>query len=50
MVNYQELNIKILEIPHLVEQVFSWAICEELKKIYPNEKLYIKNIELPFQI
>lgn len=46
--NYRELNIKILEIPHLVEQVFSWAICEEIKKIYPNEKLYIKNIELPF--
>ncbi|WBP84374.1 Nif3-like dinuclear metal center hexameric protein [Mycoplasmopsis edwardii] len=48
-ITYHELKINIIEIPHIIEQVYAWGFYQELNKIYPNEKFYIKNFDTPFK-
>ncbi|AKF40924.1 Nif3-like dinuclear metal center hexameric protein [Mycoplasmopsis canis] len=47
-INYNQTGIKILEIPHLSEDVFAWSLLQKLKDIYPSENFYFKKIQLPF--
>lgn len=48
-INYQELGIKIIEIPHLVEEVFANQIFQDLTKILIPEQIHIKKINLPYK-
>lgn len=46
---FQEHNVKILEIPHLVEQVFVGDISEQLQTKFKNIKINAVYLEQPYR-
>ncbi|WP_406614448.1 Nif3-like dinuclear metal center hexameric protein [Mycoplasma corogypsi] len=48
-VNYHQIGAKILEIPHLDEEVFAEHLYKLLTEKFPNERIYIKKLALPYR-
>ncbi|UUD36591.1 Nif3-like dinuclear metal center hexameric protein [Mycoplasmopsis citelli] len=47
-INFKEINAKVLEIPHLDEQVFAWHLKEILSKEFPRLQVAFVELKTPF--
>ncbi|VEU76009.1 Nif3-like dinuclear metal center hexameric protein [Mycoplasmopsis columboralis] len=47
-INFDQIKAKILEIPHLDEQVFAWHMHEILKRKFPNLNVQVYDVKIPF--
>ncbi|TNK82311.1 hypothetical protein C4M98_00240 [Mycoplasmopsis pullorum] len=48
-INYDQIGAKVLEVPHLDEQVFVWDVYEQLRSKFPEINLNFMNLAVPYK-